>query len=128
MPSPIRLASLIALTWAALLVPAAGCGSGDEGNGEAGTTSEPEPEPITLRSSGGYPPFAHSITIEPDGGARAVTKQYDEKRRVVSFEVRDEDLAPIREQLDALNLSSLDVRASSDCCDLVFYELAYGDE
>jgi hypothetical protein len=125
MPPPIRLASLIALAWASLLLYAAGCGGGGD---EPATDPEPEGGPITLRSSGGYPPFSHSITIEPDGSARAVTKRFDEGRRVIDFDVAAEDLDSIRAQLDALDLASLDIADGEDCCDLVFYELAYGGE
>lgn len=124
MSASIRTATLIALASASLLVYLAGCGD----SGDPGTGGEAAKEPITLRSSGGYPGSTSSVEINPDGTVHIVSESFDGKSKNQRFAGPADELTEIRAELDDLELGSLDLPTSPDCCDLVYYELSYGDE
>ena len=125
MTASIRAATLILVAWASILLYVAGCGSG---GGEGSTDPEPAGGPIELRSAGGYPPFTSTLRIDEDGSASLISQSFDEKQKTTLFEIPEDDLAEIRERLDEIDLGSLDVPTPGDCCDLVYYELTYGDD
>ena len=125
MAASIRTAALIAVAWASLLIYAAGCGGGDD---EPGTGGDPGAGPISLHSSGGFAPIERTVTVSADGDVHVVEKTFDGKRTDRRFAAPADELAAIRAQLDELDLGSLDLPPSPDCCDIVYYELSYDGE
>lgn len=124
MTASIRTAALIAVVWGSLLIYAAGCGGGDD---EPGGGGDPGAGTITLHSSGGFA-RERTVMVNADGDVHVVEKNFEGKRTDRRFVAPPDHLEAIRAQLDELDLGSLDLPPSPDCCDIVYYELRYEGE
>lgn len=125
MRAQVHAASAIALAWASLLVYAAGCGDGGEGDETTGLAEGPA-DPISYQVFVGYPATARSIEIDEDGNAvTSVQGPEDEKAQRTELTVPEDQLSLIRAHLAASDLSEL---PDEGVTDLVYATITYGEE
>ncbi|MFN8151195.1 MAG: hypothetical protein U0R24_08730 [Solirubrobacterales bacterium] len=124
MAGSLRTAALLVVSWAGLLVYAAGCGEGG-GEGTIGLGAAPA-DPIAYKVFVGYPAVARSIEIDADGNAKTSVQHPDEAQPQRSeFVVPEDQLNEIRSHLAAAELSEL---PDEGVTDLVYATITYGDE